>query len=132
MITNAVSADSPPAPEAVPVNQLGRDSFLMLLITQLRNQDPLRTVEDKEFIAQLAQFSALEQMQEMNQNLEVFVRSQSSFAALSLIGRTVEATDPETGNKLSGKVESVHYDRGTPILRVLGKDIPLNYIETVS
>lgn len=49
---------------------LGKDAFLKLLITQLRNQDPLSPMEDKEFIAQMAQFSTLEQMQELNKNLQ--------------------------------------------------------------
>lgn len=48
---------------------LGKDAFLKLLITQLRNQDPLNPMEDKEFIAQMAQFSTLEQMQELNKNI---------------------------------------------------------------
>lgn len=51
-------------------NDLDKDAFLRLLTTQLSNQDPLNPIEDKEFIAQLAQFSSLEQMTAMNKNLE--------------------------------------------------------------
>ncbi|QQY80733.1 flagellar hook capping protein [Keratinibaculum paraultunense] len=51
-------------------NDLDKDAFLRLLTTQLANQDPLNPMEDKEFIAQLAQFSSLEQMQNLNKNVE--------------------------------------------------------------
>ena len=49
---------------------LDKDAFLRLLTTQLANQDPLNPIEDREFIAQLAQFSSLEQMQNLNKNME--------------------------------------------------------------
>ncbi|MCG8539816.1 MAG: flagellar hook capping protein [Clostridia bacterium] len=52
-------------------SQLGKDTFLNLLTAQLSNQDPLNPIEDKEFIAQLAQFSSLEEMQELNETMEL-------------------------------------------------------------
>ncbi len=51
-------------------NDLDKDAFLRLLTTQLANQDPLNPIEDREFIAQLAQFSSLEQMQNLNKNVQ--------------------------------------------------------------
>lgn len=53
-----------------PQNRIDKNAFLNLLIIQLKNQDPLNPVEDKEFIAQMAQFSSLEQLQELNKKMD--------------------------------------------------------------
>lgn len=111
---------------------LGRDVFLKLLVTQLQMQDPLRPMEDKEFITQLAQFSTLEQMQSMNQGLEAFMKSQLSFAVLSLIGKTVEWIDPETGDVSSGIVDSMQFGGDVPIMKVGEQDVPLSMVLRVS
>lgn len=52
-----------------PNQKLDKDAFLKLLVTQLRHQDPLNPIEDKEFISQMAQFSSLEQMQNMGKTM---------------------------------------------------------------
>jgi flagellar basal-body rod modification protein FlgD len=69
---------------------LGRDDFLQILLTQLQNQDPTKPMEDKEFIAQMAQFSALEQMTNVAQGFQEMNSLLSSTQALSVLGRTVE------------------------------------------
>lgn len=73
---------------------LGKDEFLELLVAQIANQDPLDPLEDKEFIAQLAQFSALEQQLETNQRLSDLQLSQDELnraQIASWVGRTVDA-----------------------------------------
>lgn len=81
---------------------LGKEDFLHLLTVQLRYQDPLNPMENTDFIAQMAQFSSLEQLQNMNQSLEQGLGSEeqlhSAFKnnlATSLVGRTVEVPTVE-------------------------------------
>lgn len=73
--------------------ELGKEDFLRLLVTQLRFQDPLEPIGNTEFASQLAQFSVLEQMQNLNdrvQKLAELHRSAQAWATLSLLGRTVK------------------------------------------
>ena len=73
---------------------LGKDDFLTLLVAQLRNQDPLEPMESTDFTAQLAQFSSLEQLENINKNLEVAQRYDASLnnsQAVSYIGKTIKA-----------------------------------------
>ena len=72
--------------------RLGKEDFLNLLVTQLKYQDPLEPMKNNEFIAQTAQFSALEQMQELNQNVESQMslqRNMSDMMKTQYIGKTV-------------------------------------------
>ncbi|MFP4087403.1 MAG: flagellar hook assembly protein FlgD [Desulfobacteraceae bacterium] len=68
---------------------LGKDEFMKLLVTQLQNQDPLEPVESHEFVSQLAQFSSLEQLQNINDKLDKLTEELAS--ASSLIDREIEA-----------------------------------------
>ncbi|MEK4424431.1 flagellar hook assembly protein FlgD [Solibacillus sp. FSL K6-1523] len=84
---------------------LGKDAFLKILITQLQNQDPTSPMDDKEFIAQMAQFSSLEQMQNMTKAMEGLLASQQQTQMMSytsFIGKEVkwhELTDKLDENK---------------------------------
>ena len=71
-------------------NELGKDDFLKLLIAQLSNQDPTSPLENTEFIAQMAQFSSLEQMTNMSTAFEKMSNFLNSQEAASTIGKTVE------------------------------------------
>jgi len=75
-------------------SELGKEEFLMLLVVQLQNQDPLEPMDDKEFIAQLAQFTALEQQMNMTASMDELVQvqlEQQMISAASYIGREVTA-----------------------------------------
>lgn len=103
---------------------LGKDDFLKLLTTQLRYQDPLNPIEDQEFIAQLAQFSSLEQMQNLNTTMEEANAAQQTLTALgqatSMLGREVELFTND-GESLFGTVSGVQFSEGWPRIVVDGK-----------
>ena len=94
---------------------LGKDDFLKLLITQLSNQDPTSPMENTEFIAQMAQFSSLEQMTNMNQEFAKLNSMLVSSQAVGTIGKTVDITLGDT--KTTGVVEAVTYG-ANPQVRV--------------
>jgi len=74
---------------------MGKDDFLKMMIAQLQNQDPLNPLDGTDFTAQLAQFSSLEQLNNINTQLEVMSLYQSSLnnsAAISLVGKEVTAS----------------------------------------
>lgn len=70
--------------------QMGKDEFLKLLITQLQNQDPTAPMEDTQFISQMAQFSSLEQMTNMNEGFTRLASMMSTNQAATTLGRTVD------------------------------------------
>lgn len=128
---NAVGSSSALATEGrTAVERLGKEDFLNLLLTQLRYQNPLRPMEDTEFVAQLAQFTALEELKNVGAGLQFVL-------ALSLAGRTVQARIPTTRNGLTtyeevqGKVEGVRLLGTQPVLLVNGKEVYLDNVERV-
>lgn len=84
-------------------NQLGKDDFLKLLITQLQNQDPTNPMEDTQFISQMAQFSSLEQMTNMSASFEKLSNYISGSEAVNALGKTVDLNVGDT--KTTGIVE---------------------------
>ncbi|MGM0445250.1 MAG: flagellar hook assembly protein FlgD [Bacillota bacterium] len=94
--------------------ELDKDAFFKLLITQLQNQDPLKPMEDKEFIAQMAQFSSLEQMNNINQNFKKLIDVQKVNQNSSLIGKTVEReyVEDDVTNLIKGEVEKISFEDG--------------------
>ena len=92
-------------PGRKPQQNLGKDDFLKILITQLSYQDPAAPMEDKEFIAQMAQFSALEQMTGMAADFAKLTAMISGTEASSALGRNVELADGD--RTVQGTVKAV-------------------------
>ncbi|GMB08456.1 flagellar basal-body rod modification protein FlgD [Thermolongibacillus altinsuensis] len=122
---------------------LGKDDFLKILLVQLQNQDPLNPLEDKEFIAQMANFSTLEQMVNMTTMLEKFIQSQNRNLVLQyseLIGKEVQwektevdESGQEVTTTMSGIVKSVLQKNNEIVLELEdGTTVSSNLITKVS
>ncbi|MEK3882141.1 flagellar hook capping FlgD N-terminal domain-containing protein [Paenibacillus sp. PL2-23] len=112
---------------------LGKDQFLTILVTQLRNQDPMQPLQDKEFIAQMAQFTSVEQL--MNMSTELSLMRQNIGAASSMIGKFVEWNEyDETGAiaTMSGQVDSILSKDGVLYAQIGAKEVALDYLVSIS
>jgi flagellar basal-body rod modification protein FlgD len=108
--------------------ELGKDDFLKLLVTQLSYQDPTAPMEDKEFIAQMAQFSALEQMTNMAGDFSKLAAILEGSEANSALGKNVELVEGD--NVVQGTVKAVSRG-GNPQILVNGSYYPWNQVTKV-
>jgi flagellar basal-body rod modification protein FlgD len=108
-----------------------KQMFLDLLVAQLRYQDPMNPADSGEFLAQSAQFTALEKMQDVADQTAGLLAAQVSFGATGMVGRYVSYLD-ENGDAHSGQVGSVTYDQNGPMLVVDGEHVSLGQVQTVS
>ena len=125
--TSSAANSTSTSTSSTAANGLGETDFLNLLITQLKNQDPLNPMKDTEFIAQLASFSSLQQMQQMNTNFSSFTQQQNYMSAIAMIGKQVTTSDG-----LSGVVSKVSNNSGTVNIYVGSKTYTLSDITNVS
>ncbi|GAA1540836.1 flagellar hook assembly protein FlgD [Nocardioides humi] len=104
--------------------------FLELMVAQMRYQDPLNPTDSSQFMAQTAQFTALEKMQAVADQTAMLLSTQLAFGASSLIGQTVRWYD-ETGAEQSGTVQGTTYLSTGPVLSVDGTEVPITDVISV-
>jgi len=124
-------AEPPEAVERVPVKMLGQNEFLKLLVTQMRNQDPMQPVSDTEFIAQMAQFSSLEQTKSMGADIAKLRQGNDFLQATNLLGKNVHLT---IGNMAftKGIVTDLNVKDGEARIIVGEKTYTLDQVNSVS
>src|SRR5699024_257390 len=122
-----------------PNPELGKDEFLKILMTQLQNQDPLDQMDDKDFVAQMATFSQLEQTMNMASSINKLVENQSISPVVQyshMIGKEVtyeDVNDDEMKELVTSEVVSVSQKNGSAIFELEnGKEIKADEINKVS
>jgi flagellar basal-body rod modification protein FlgD len=98
-------------------NGIGLQDFLKILLTQLTYQDPLKPMDNQQFMAQIAQFTTLEQTQQLNSKIDALLSTQASLQSVGLIGRTVDITT-SGGASATGSVLSLSLSGDTPLISV--------------
>jgi flagellar basal-body rod modification protein FlgD len=93
---------------------LGMQDFMKVLLTQLTYQDPLKPMDNQAFMAQIAQFTALEQTQRLNDRVQQLVDNQAALQSVGLIGRTVDVLS--NGTRSTGTVASLSLQGDLPLL----------------
>ncbi|MDI3257230.1 MAG: flagellar hook capping FlgD N-terminal domain-containing protein [Kyrpidia sp.] len=114
-----------------PKSQLDKNAFLQLLVAQLKNQDPLQPMDSTQFISQLAQFSALEQMTNVAQSQSQALMATQMQAAAEWIGKGVSYVDDQ-GNTVSGLAQGVQLKDGAVYLDVGGVSVPWGSVVAVT
>ncbi|WP_319778611.1 flagellar hook assembly protein FlgD [Maridesulfovibrio sp.] len=116
-ILGRAEADMAASNQPTHKNQLGQDDFLKLLLTQMQNQDPANPMEDKEYMAQMAQFSSLEQLTQVNSNIKTMIDNGTQdqmVSAVGFIGKEVKA-EGYTVSREGDKVSKIFYGLGEPV-----------------
>ncbi|RIX79089.1 flagellar hook capping FlgD N-terminal domain-containing protein [Acidovorax cavernicola] len=112
----AIDAVSGSGATNLQANSLGMEDFLKILLTQLTYQDPLKPMDNQQFMAQMAQFTSLEQTQQLNTKIETLITNQAALQSVGLIGKTVDVSTP-TGT-VTGTVSALSLSGSAPLLTV--------------
>jgi len=124
---NATTGYGQPAhTAAAPVKSLDKDAFLLLFVEQLKNQNPMSPQDSSEFMAQMAQFSMLEQLTNINESILQARLSQSMGGAAALLGK--EATVRTVDGEISGCVEKITIVGHDVLVVIEGKGYGLDQV----
>lgn len=125
---NTSSADNTTA--RLPQKTLGQQDFLKLITVQLANQDPMKPMEDTSFIAQMAQFTSLQQTTDLVSQIGLMRSSTNLASASALIGQTV-TVQGSGDSTVTGPVEAVDTTGSEPLLVIGGNSYSLSALKRV-
>ena len=111
-------------------NTLGSEDFMKLLAVQFQSQDPMKPMEDSAFIAQMAQFSALEQSNSLVKEMGLLRADQQNLTASGMLGRTVTVEDAD-GLPVTGQVSAIENSKEGPVLVIDDVKYPLSSVSRV-
>ena len=120
MAIDAIGASTQASDTSLQQAVVSQEDLFRILLTQLNYQDPMKPMDNAEFIAQLAQFTSLEQARQSNEKFESLLRMQSSGQSIGLLTRSVQIAT-QTGTEV-GQVTSIAFAEGSPQLTIKTAD----------
>jgi len=129
--TGATAAGNGLSTQGTSTTTSDKDMFLQLLVAQMKYQDPMNPTDSSEFLSQSAQFTSLEKMQSVSDQVGMLLGAQMAFGASGLVGRTVTYTLAD-GTQGTGLVNGVEFGDQGPVLDVGGIQVPIANVVTVT
>jgi flagellar basal-body rod modification protein FlgD len=130
-LPSATTSATPASNSTSPRNQMGEDTFLKLLVAQMQYQDPMNPTDGTQMIAQTAQFTMVEKLNQIATQNQQLLTSQSVLGASSLIGREVKYLD-SNNQPATGVVTSASFGSSGVVLKVGKADVPIAMVQEVS
>lgn len=116
MAIDSIGAAGVASNNATQASGISQEDFFRILVAQLSFQDPLKPIDNQAFIAQIAQFTALDQARQTNESITTLLTVQSATQAVGLIGRTVEVAT--NAGSVVGTVTTLNFVQGRPLMTV--------------
>jgi flagellar basal-body rod modification protein FlgD len=131
MITPTTNTSTATATPAKSRTEMDKDTFLKLLVAQLRYQDPTKPMDGAQFVAETAQFTTVEVLQKLQESQAQLLSFQSTMLSSGLIGKTVTATGSD-GTEITGIVESARVVAGQAYIMIKDEMVPVASVVKIS
>ena len=126
--TNAAATTAKPAKSR---SEMDKDTFLKLLVAQLRYQDPTKPMDGAQFVAESAQFTTVEVLQKLQESQAQLLSFQSTMLSSGLIGKTVTAMGTD-GTEITGVVGSARVVAGQAYVMIKDEMVPVSSVVKIS
>lgn len=112
-------------------NAKSSTSFIELLLSQITNQNPMEPMDNATMVTQLAQFEMVEKMDNLDENINSMMVYQNMMNSVNMMGKNVTINNPDTGETVTGKVDSIVVQNGFPQIVVNGKSYDFSLVTKV-
>lgn len=130
-VTSSTTTAFPTGPATTSATSEDKQMFLELMVAQLRYQDPLNPADSGEFLAQSAQFTSLEKMQDVSDRVGALLGSQMAFGAGAMVGQKVSWIDTDGVTTHAGTISGVTFGAEGPVFDIDGTQVPLAQLLSV-